>query len=68
MMWPPETDNVPEDLKHGMGSLFCQQPGAVFKLSKWVQQWKDNWGEIDFDVLMPICFHRICEQAHEAAL
>jgi hypothetical protein len=63
VLWPPETEDVAEDLKHAMKSLFCQQPSAVHKLTRWVKRgWKEQWMD------PPKSFQLMCKQAHEAAL
>ena len=63
VMWPPETDSISEDLKCAMESLFFQRPGAVRKLTQWMQQWSEGRR-----ANVPESFRRICEQVHEAAL
>ena len=62
MMWTPETDDILEDLKLVMESLFRQRPTAVRKLTQWMEQWSEERGA---DV--PDSFERICEQAREVA-
>ena len=62
MAWPPETDEMVEDLRRVMVSLFRQRPGAAEKLKGWMEQWSQNERR---DV--PESFQRACEETHEAA-
>ena len=63
ILWPPDADGiVGEDLERLMPLLFRQRPGAAQKFEGWIERWSQECGE---DV--PESFHRICEQAHEAA-
>jgi hypothetical protein len=62
MVWPPQTDVTTGDLEHVMVSLFRQRPGAVQKLT----QWMERWSEIKRKE-MPEAFQRICEQPTEVA-
>lgn len=47
MIWPPDTDNITEGLKHAMESLILHQPNAVGELVKLVEEWSK---EHDADV------------------
>jgi hypothetical protein len=62
MVWPPQTNATTEDLEHVMVPLLCQRPGAVRKLTQWMDQWSERHGK-----KVPEAFKRICEQPHEAA-
>jgi hypothetical protein len=57
MAWPPQTDATTGDLEHVMLLLFRQRPGAVQKLTQWMEQWSEEKGEE-----VPEAFKRICEQ------
>jgi len=62
MSWPPKGGKTTEeDLGPMTLSLFHQQPGAVQKLEKWMEQWADGWRQI------PESFQQICKQAHDEA-
>ena len=61
MMWPPEIGDVPEDLERSTESLFRQRPGAVTKLTRWMEEWSRG-READ----VPESFERFCQRAHEA--
>ena len=64
MVWPREADAMAEgDLGQSMLLLFRQRPGAVQKLT----QWMERWGERDSYNRIPESFKRICKQAYEAA-
>lgn len=68
MAWPPETDKEPEDLKFTMESLFRERPGALRKLTQWMEQRAEHQKKFGLDCAVPASFQRICKQAHEAAL
>jgi hypothetical protein len=53
----PQTDATTGDLEHVMLLLFRQRPGAVQKLTQWMEQWSEEKGEE-----VPEAFKRICEQ------
>ena len=62
MSWPPEWgETTKEDLGPVTLSLFHQQPGAVQKLEKWMEQWADGQRQI------PESFQQIYKQAHDEA-
>ena len=63
MVWPPETDSIPEEVKHAMQSLFHHLPGAVQQLTEWMEQWSKKYRA---DV--PVSFQKICQQVCGAAL
>ena len=58
MEWPPETENVTEELKNAMASLFRHRPGAVRTLAQWMERWGGDAAET---------FQRICKEANEVA-
>ena len=60
MTWPPETDDVNVDLKCAMVPLFRQRPGAIRKLTEWVERWSKERNEP-----VPASFYQTCEQARE---
>ena len=62
MAWPPETDEMVEDLRRAMVSLFRQRPGAAEKLEGWMGLWSQEQGSGARE-----SFQRACEQAHKAA-
>jgi hypothetical protein len=62
MVWPPRTNATIGDLEHVMVSLFHQRPGAVQKLTQWMEQWGTRQGE-----QVPEAFKRICSQLQEPA-
>ena len=63
MLLPREADAMAGgDLGRSMLLLFCQRPGALQKLERWMERWgQENNEEI------PESFEQICKQAHEAA-
>ena len=62
MVWSPETDATTEDVEHAMVSLFRQRPGAVQKLTQWMERWSKSSGNE-----VPEAFERICKQLHGIA-
>ena len=62
MVWRPETDAAMEDIEHAMISLFRQRPGAVQKLT----QWMERWSEFPRNKV-PEAFQRISKQPHDIA-
>ena len=60
MAWPPQTDTTTEDLERATVSLFHQRPGAVRKLT----QWMERWSEFPANVV-PEAFKLVCKQPHE---
>ena len=63
MMWPPLISDVPEDLKNAMESLLRNRPGAVRKLTEWMERSSERRKSV-----VPESFEQICEQARQAAL
>ena len=62
MTWPLETDATMEDVEHAMILLFHQRPGAVQKLTQWMERWsKERSKEV------PEAFKRICKRPPETA-
>ena len=62
MAWPPQTDTTVEDLERAMAQLFRQRPGAIQKLTRWMERWSEfSANEV------PEAFQRICKQPHETA-
>ena len=62
MRWLPEVDEMLEELKGVMETLFYQRPVAVWKLKQWMEQWSQ---EMDGDISET--FHQICKWMHEVA-
>ena len=62
MTWPPETDDVNEDLRCAMVSLFRKRPGTIRKLTEWLERWSKECNKP-----APVSFHQTCEQAREEA-
>ena len=62
MVWPPQTDMITEDLERAMVLLFHQRPGAVRKLTQWMERYSGMNGEE-----VPEAFQRICEQSPKPA-
>ena len=60
MAWPPQPSNI---LEHTTALLFHRRPGAVQKLTEWMERWSKKCRR---DVPEP--FQQICKQAHEQAL
>ena len=59
MVWPPETGSTTEeDVLRVTLLLFCQRPGAIQKLERWMERWSGRSGK---DVSES--FRRACEQA-----
>jgi hypothetical protein len=58
IMWPQESDDTAEALKSATTLLFRPQPGAIPKLTGWIEKWAGGhpWGCI------PRSFQQICEQ------
>ena len=62
MAWPPETDAAMEAVEDAMVSLSRQRPGAVQKLTQWMERWGTRWSN-----KVPEAFQRICKQPHDIA-
>ena len=63
MVWPPGAGGATEgDLIHSMLLLFKQQPGAVWKLKQWMEQWSQQPTNN-----IPESFQKICDQVCDAA-
>ena len=63
MTLPLEVDDAGEGLNCPMASLFYRRPGAICKLTQWMERWcKVRRRD------MPKSFERVCEWAHEEAL
>ena len=60
MAWPPEAGNVVEGLGDTTKFLFQQRPGAVHKLTQWMERWSKNRYR---DV--PETFKQICDELAE---
>lgn len=58
ILWPPgEGITTEDDLKQMTLQLFHQQPGAIQKLERWVEQWCRLKGKV-----APELFQQICKQ------
>ena len=63
IIWPPEVGAITEDdLGRLMQLLSRQRPGAIQKLTQWMEQWSKKSGKE-----VPKSFERICKQVHKAA-
>ena len=58
IVWPPEEDEIMEDLKSITLSLFHHQPSAIQKLKEWIDKWS-----VEHYIDVPQPFEQICEQA-----
>ena len=59
MVWPPETGSTTEEeVRRVTLSLFCQRPGAIQKLERWMERWSARSGKAVSE-----SFRRACEQA-----
>lgn len=61
-VWIIAADETTEDLERLVLLLFRQRPGAVQKLTHWMERWSKKSGKG-----VPESFERICTQAREAA-
>jgi hypothetical protein len=61
MVWPPQTDTTTKALEDAMVLLFRQRPGAVQKLTRWMERWSERGSQGDHREL-PGAFERICRQ------
>lgn len=57
MAWPSETNDMTGDLRHAADTLFGQRPGAVQKLSRWMERWSEDTGKA-----IPTSFQRLREE------
>jgi len=61
MVWPPEADEMTEELENAMVVLFRQETGTVQKLTQWMEWWSKEWNRDVLEV-----FQRICKLAPES--
>jgi len=63
IIWPPGASRIKEDdLEWLTLLLFYQRPGAVQKLTQWMERWGGESGKE-----VPASFERICRKVREAA-
>ena len=60
MVWPPEAGNMVEGLGDTTKLLFQQRPGAVHKLTQWMERWSRN-----HFTNVPESFKQICDELAE---
>ena len=60
MVWSPEAGNVVEGLGDTTKLLFQQRPGAVHKLTQWMERWRKMRSRN-----MPESFKQICDELAE---